>query len=413
MKPKKIIEKITNRLITLWIYRFPYREKYRPKGYYDSISGEKGLISQEDATCITIFPAYTHDLDLQDPFYQVCNPEIRPQPAPLIPDSFIVSLPNGRVQQNHLASCISVISANNMLVEQVSFQTNNTLMGAAAADMDIFHQKYFTEPDHYNGTVFSMIAGGACSTNYFHWLYDAVPRLYLLQLSGLFDKVDYFLVPAFEKKFHREVWQFLGLEGKKIIECKNFIHLQARILLVSSHIRHRNIVPKWACTHHKQIIAGKISSQSTKGLIYIARGDSNIRQVLNEDALIGMLQKYGFQTVLLSRLSFAEQVTLFASAKIIVAAHGAGLANISFCNEGTHLIEIFSKHYVKPTYQIICKRRNITYTYFTYPSGSDYQPATLLEANRSNILVNIEEVEAKIIQLMPHTASADNALTLL
>jgi capsular polysaccharide biosynthesis protein len=135
--------------------------------------------------------------------------------------------------------------------------------------------------------------------------------------------------------------------------------------------------------------------------------------VLNEEALIGMLQQYGFQTVLLSKLSFAEQVALFASAKIIVAAHGAGLANLSFCNEGTHLIEIFSEHYIKPTYQIICKRRNIKYTYFAYPSENDHQPATLLEANKSNIMVNIEEVEAKINEYMPHTAPPDNALTFL
>lgn len=395
MKPNKIFKKIKNRLVDYGVHTVPFQQHYRPTGYYAKITGDKGLLSAEPAEFLEFFPAYPCDLNLQDPFYEQCIAALRPQPAPLIPHSFILSIPNGRVQQNYLGHCITVISGQNQIVEEVSFQANGSATGVRAADMDVFKQKFFPKPAYYKGTVFSMLAGNSCSTNYYHWLYDAVPRVYLLKKSGLFEKVDYFLMPALEKKFHRESLHLLGLEGKKIIECKNYIHLQADKLIVSSHIRHREIVPQWACRYHREHIAEKLAPKETSRYIYIARGDSTIRQVQNEAKLMDLLANLGFESVYLSKLSFTEQVKLFASAQVIVSPHGAGLANLSFCKEGTSLVELFSEHYVRPTYQVLAVRMHLNYSYLICQSDSR-QPKTLLEANKTNITVNFEELMKKI-----------------
>jgi capsular polysaccharide biosynthesis protein len=62
--------------------------------------------------------------------------------------------------------------------------------------------------------------------------------------------------------------------------------------------------------------------------IYISRKDADRRRMLNEDALIVALEAEGYQTVNLSALSLAEQIVLFASARNIIAPHGAGLAHL-------------------------------------------------------------------------------------
>src|SRR3712207_396893 len=98
MKSKNIIQKIKNRAVNFSIYRIPYNKHYRPTGYYASITGKNGLVESEGAEYFNIVPAYPPDLDLQDPFYLQCNEELRPQPASMIPDSFIVSIPNGRIE---------------------------------------------------------------------------------------------------------------------------------------------------------------------------------------------------------------------------------------------------------------------------------------------------------------------------
>ena len=41
-----------------------------------------------------------------------------------------------------------------------------------------------------------------------------------------------------------------------------------------------------------------------------------------------------------SYMEMAEQIRLFASAKLVIAQHGAGLSNIVTCAPGTHVVEI-------------------------------------------------------------------------
>jgi hypothetical protein len=336
---------------------------------------------------------------------------LKPQPALLAPASFIVSIPQGRVQQNYLGHCTSVLSGGNRLIEEVSYQANGTHIGASAAEMDIFKQKYFPTPVKYKGTVFYMLTGKASNVNYFHWLYDAIARLYLLKESGLFDQVDYFLMPALERKFHKQILEFLGLQGKKIIECKDYIHLQADNLIVSSHIRHRGIVPKWVCDYHykSMVKPSAAKTETPSDRIYIQRGDSQVRQVLNEGQLMVLLKGYGFTCVALSNLTFAEQVNLFSSAKVIVSAHGAGLANLSFCKAGTHIIELFPRDFIEPLYQIISKRRKLTYDYILCEPEKNHPSKTLHDANQGHFWADLKQVVKKL-QNVPHLQTTNSPL---
>ena len=54
------------------------------------------------------------------------------------------------------------------------------------------------------GTVLSLLSGGAANNNYFHWIYDVLPRLALCEKINFFDKIDYFLLPNLELNFQRE-----------------------------------------------------------------------------------------------------------------------------------------------------------------------------------------------------------------
>ena len=52
--------------------------------------------------------------------------------------------------------------------------------------------------------------------------------------------------------------------------------------------------------------------------------------------------KFGnkFKSVYLEFVPFKEQIKYFNNAKLIVCAHGAGMANMFFCKEGTKIIEV-------------------------------------------------------------------------
>ena len=84
---------------------------------------------------------------------------------------------------------------------------------------------------------------------------------------------------------------------------------------------------------------------STK--IYLSRRQTATRPLVNEDLLIERLRQRGFEIVLPERLSFLEQVVVFARAKIIVGVHGAAFSNLVFA-ENARVLEIFSPDYLRP-----------------------------------------------------------------
>ena len=62
--------------------------------------------------------------------------------------------------------------------------------------------------------------------------------------------------------------------------------------------------------------------------LYISRADARWRRVANEPALIDVLQRRGFQTVQLERLSLHEQLDLLGRAEMIVTPFGAGSTSV-------------------------------------------------------------------------------------
>lgn len=77
-----------------------------------------------------------------------------------------------------------------------------------------------------------------------------------------------------------------------------------------------------------------------KRRIFISREDSPKRCMTNEQDVIEILDKYGFEKVVLTGMTIKEQVELFSNCEAVVAAHGAGLTNIGFCQEDTLVVEI-------------------------------------------------------------------------
>ena len=75
---------------------------------------------------------------------------------------------------------------------------------------------------------------------------------------------------------------------------------------------------------------------------YIARvpGQARARQMEGEDALVELLEAFGFVRIAFEDLTPLEQIALMARAEIVVSAHGAGLANMLFANPDATVIEI-------------------------------------------------------------------------
>lgn len=105
--------------------------------------------------------------------------------------------------------------------------------------------------------------------------------------------------------------------------------------------------------------------------VYISRSRTTRRPPL-EDQLSAALSKRGFNIVHTENMSFGDQVALFKSAHIIVAPHGAGLANLGFCKPGVRLIEIFNPDFVATDFYRRSLPINANYSFIVSDVDGDY-----------------------------------------
>lgn len=195
---------------------------------------------------------------------------------------------------------------------------------------------------------------------YYHWIFDTLPRLQLLHESGV--RCDRIVVPT-QARFQGESLDLLGIERERVI-AERGLHIEAERLVVPSLPGIVGNPPRWACDFLRRSFLPRLGQRGAgERRIYVARGKGATRRILNEEDLVRLLQKHGFEIVFPEALSFLQQVSLFDAASIIVGAHGSGLSNLVFCREGAHVVELFSPNYVTVPYWALSNQVGLDYHY--------------------------------------------------
>jgi capsular polysaccharide biosynthesis protein len=95
--------------------------------------------------------------------------------------------------------------------------------------------------------------------------------------------------------------------------------------------------------------------------LFVSRADSTARVLVNEVELAAQAASAGFETVVLSELSVAEQVRRFAEASHVIAPHGAGLANLLFCRPGAAVCELHMDLHLHWAFRRLAALRGLRY----------------------------------------------------
>jgi capsular polysaccharide biosynthesis protein len=206
---------------------------------------------------------------------------------------------------------------------------------------------------------------------YYHWLFDTLPRLQLLNDADVhYDRI----VVAQGSRFQRESLELLGIEQGCLISDPK-LHLEAAKLIVPTLPGTVGNPPLWACAFLRRSFLAHLGEQRgpAQRRIYIARGKGATRRIVNEEGLLRMLEREGFEIVLPETMSFLQQVALFDQAHIVIGAHGSGLSNLVFCRQGTHVIELFSPNYVTVPYWALANQLKLVYCYIM--GQGDWHPS--------------------------------------
>lgn len=185
--------------------------------------------------------------------------------------------------------------------------------------------------------------------NYFHWLIESVPKLRLAP-AGLP------ILTPLSRPFHREALLRAGVAENNWIELKKDSHFQ----LYQLHALPPVQLERVDINYLNALFSPKMTSPPTRK-IYISRRDSWRRRARNEDELIAILEKNGFEIHSLNGLSISEQAQLFSEASHLITPHGAALANLVFCQKSTNILELFASNYLYPHYEKIAKKCDLSY----------------------------------------------------
>ncbi len=241
---------------------------------------------------------------------------------------------------------------NNFLIKDASFQIEDkTFLNNDNIVLKIGTPRLLKK---IKGKVLSLLAGGGGNHNYWHWLFDVLPRIELYKQTFRVEDLDYLLVPSYSESFQKETLDLLNFEKEKILSSLNYRHILPTELYVTQHpYRIKDFdkdelnIPIWIIKwlRLKFLEHSKISKINLPKKIYIDRGDSRYetRKIINDSEVKKFLEKKGFAILRLADYSFIDQIKLFSSAKYVVGLHGGGFANIIFCNQGTNLLELRTK----------------------------------------------------------------------
>jgi capsular polysaccharide biosynthesis protein len=186
--------------------------------------------------------------------------------------------------------------------------------------------------------------------NYFHWHVDCLSGLLLAERAGAKGKV---LVPPLSS-WRRASLSYMGLSADDVVPCSSGILHLKRAYWPSSLVRRGfhmtdDVVEAFDRIRRGAQRAGKLTAPSAEK-VYIGRTDTSVRQLINERDLIQVLEQHGFTILTPGLQSYEDQIALMVNARVIVALHGAGLANMGFAPVNCNIIEIFPETFLNNGY---------------------------------------------------------------
>ena len=250
-----------------------------------------------------------------------------------------------------------------------------------------------------NGKVFSLVQGASGNNNYFHWMFDILPRLIILEKFYNLNDINFFYCPQI-KPWQQSTLSIFNIGDDKLINSNLYRHIQADKVLAVSHpwyskgliLNEAKNLPSWIINE----IAFKFKKFGKKfecnDKIFIDRRESkyNHCQIINDEEIKTYLRGKGFTAYRVGELNFFEQIYLFQNAKIVIGAHGAAFTNLIFCKENTKVLDIIPENHPNTVDETIAKVKNLNFKFI--------RTKVLAEKEKVNgdIFLTIDEMEKQL-----------------
>ena len=175
-----------------------------------------------------------------------------------------------------------------------------------------------------------------------HWIYDTLTAINTFIEPIRSGRLRVVMPEA--TAWQRGWLDLLGVPEKAIIEA-GYGYVKARHAIVPSSLSIQNV--RYPGPHTVALIDGLRPLGQSHGpvspylyLSRLERGEASHRTLVNEENLVAALERIGYVAVAPEALTPAEQVALFAQARVILGPVGSAFALSGLAAPGTSIVEI-------------------------------------------------------------------------
>jgi len=237
-------------------------------------------------------------------------------------------------------------------------------------------ESMLAEAPFYEGSYLNFYNGNL--HNYYHWLIEGL--LFLDILTNALG-VDSGLKIALPKSMdrhavldHRGSLAAVGLDHWETIEVDAPIIRVGEAFWVAEDFV-QTIPATYVRDFQERIwrMYAAIRETRKRRLLVARKGPS--RTICNLVQVEEVLARYGFETVYLEGMSMKDQILLFQGAEFVISPHGAGLANLVFCERGTKVIELMPLAQFRPFFWLISQKLGLEHAvqFCDSPVNGDFQ----------------------------------------
>ena len=303
-----------------------------------------------------------------------------------------VEIINGRIFTDYVEN-VAIISKN-QIINHVSYQQVKGEFKEPSFNV-VIKKGTPKLKKKINGKVFSLVQG-ASGNNYFHWMFDILPRLIILEKVYQLSEIDYFYCPQI-KPWQLQTLSIFKIKEDKIINSNYYRHILADKVLAVSHpwyqkgriLNEAKNLPSWIIDEISSRFDVYAKKFKCNDKFFIDRRESkyNHCQIINDEDVKTYLKKRGFAVYRVGELNFFEQVYLFQNAKMIIGAHGAAFANLIFCKPNTKVLDIIPENHPNTVDATIGKFKNLNFEFVRTKKLSDEKKLA------GDIFLPIDEIE--------------------
>ena len=195
-----------------------------------------------------------------------------------------------------------------------------------------------------------ILLSGRCTTNYFHWLIEYLPKGLAIESRADLKRVPLIVDAEMPRQHFEALRAVMGEWPVYVHPPRTRLHV-GKLWLASTPTYHpdRFDLPYWTGSAlsephleylRQRALDGAAPGRRLPKKVYLPRRGFRGRTLRNARELENEFERAGFALVRPETLGFLEQVRLFHDADVIAGPGGAALSNLLFCRPGARVLAL-------------------------------------------------------------------------